>query len=183
MAMKILKIVYRSGLEFFLLIFALNCFADHVKDPKKEINRFVTIKSEQVNTRVGPGLQYPVDVIFVNKAEPVEIIAEFNNWRQIKDFDGLVSWVHSSLLSRKRSVIINSTQPVYLFGKPDHNSKVKAHVSGKVRCEFLNYCNPEWCKVKCKNVKGWMLRKYLWGINKKEFQENKEFLLYIKSIF
>ncbi len=178
-----MKIVSRIGLNFFALLFALIFALSALAKTQKEVNRFVTIKSEQVNTRVGPGLQYPVDVIFIAKAEPVEIIAEFNNWRQIKDFDGQISWVHSSLLSRKRSVIINSAKPSCLFKKPYHTAKVKAHVFNKVRCNFLDYCNKEWCKVNCHDVKGWILRKDLWGVTKEEFQDNNQFWLYINSIF
>jgi SH3-like domain-containing protein len=146
------------------------------------MSRFVTTKSQQANTRVGPGLQYPVDVIFIIKGEPVEIVAEFNNWRQIKDFDGQISWMHSSLLSRKRSVIINSKESCVLFSKPFDNAKIKAYVSSRVRCNFLDYCNQEWCKVSCQGLKGWILRKHLWGIDKKEFQNNSKFWFYFKSI-
>jgi SH3-like domain-containing protein len=150
---------------------------------KKDLPRFVTIKSNEVNTRVGPGLQYPIAAIFLNPAEPVEILEESNNWRKIKDFDGEISWVHVSLLSRKRSVIVNSALPTCLFKTPFNNSEVIGQVFPNVRCEFLDYCSKNMCKVRCKGYKGWIIKDNLWGIYEYELKKDSTLTVYLKSLF
>lgn len=173
-----MKIPLLSSLKLVFLFFAFATFA-----APKELPRFASIKSNEVNSRVGPGLQYPIAAIYLNPAEPIEIIEEFNNWRQIRDFDQDTSWVHVSLLSRKRSVIVSSALPTSLFKNPFENSDVIAQVFPQVRCEFLDYCNTKICKVKCSGQKGWIVRSSLWGIYGNEFKQDSAFTLYLKSIF
>ena len=174
--LKILSLV--SILTFFACVV-------HAKEGSSSANlsKFATIKASQVNARVGPGLQYPVCLLYTNKGEPVEIISEFNHWRQIKDFDGEKSWVHVSLLSRNRAIIVNSLKPVNLYAKPVYGAKVVGIVQPKVRCDFLNYCSQDFCKVKCAKYKGWLMRKDLWGIAPAEFSHTNKLLLYFKSLW
>src|SRR5919204_606278 len=68
--------------------------------------RFASLRSDEVNVRTGPGTRYPVDWVFKRKGMPVEIVAEFENWRKIRDWQGASGWVHQSLLTGKRSFII-----------------------------------------------------------------------------
>ena len=63
------------------------------------VPRFVTLRADEVNLRTGPGEQYPIEWIYVRAGLPVEIIAEFGNWRRIRDFEGIEGWVFHSLLS------------------------------------------------------------------------------------
>ena len=70
------------------------------------IPRFASLRSDEVNVRTGPGPRYPIEWVFKRKAMPVEIVAEFENWRKIRDWQGASGWVHQSLLSGKRSFII-----------------------------------------------------------------------------
>jgi SH3-like domain-containing protein len=169
---------FSNWFQILFLSLTFNAFAHDAEFPK-----FASIKSNEVNTRVGPGLQYPVSIIFTNKGEPVEIIAKFNDWRQIRDIEKETSWVHVSLLAKKRSVIITSALPTSLYKKSYPESKIIAHVFPKVRCEFLNYCNKNWCKICCSGYKGWAERKNIWGIYEREFQEDNTFMLYFKNIF
>ena len=173
-----MKILLLNSLKLLCLLLALSSFA-----AKKDLPRFATMKSNEVNTRVGPGLQYPIAAIFLNPGEPVEIIDESNHWRQIKDFDRETSWVHVSLLSRKRSVIVNSALPVSLFKSPFENAEVIGQVFPNVRCEFLNYCSQSICKVKCKGHKGWIAKNNLWGIYEHELRKDGMFTLYLKNLF
>ena len=150
---------------------------------EKSLPRFVTIRSEQVNSRVGPGLQYPLANIFVKKGEPVEVITEAGNWRQVKDVDGHTSWIHVSLLSSKRSVIVKSAVPVSLFKTPFKDSVVVANVFSNFRCQFLDYCYLRFCKVKCDSHKGWVDRSLLWGVYDHEFKECGILKAYFKTYF
>src|SRR4026209_512491 len=64
--------------------------------------RFASLRSDEVNVRTGPGPRYPIDWVFKRKAMPVEIVAEYENWRKIRDWQGASGWVHQSLLSGQR---------------------------------------------------------------------------------
>ena len=43
--------------------------------------RFVTLRSGEVNLRAGPGVRYPVEWVYRKRHLPVEIIAEYDTWR------------------------------------------------------------------------------------------------------
>lgn len=137
------------------------------------VPRFVTIKFNEVNVRVGPDKNFPVTWVFVKAKEPVEIVAEHDQWRKILDIEGEGGWVHSNALSGKRSVIINSKQEIHLFSSSDAGDhQIIAHLKPNVRCELLK-CQKELCKITCKGadkeITGWASRKYLWGIYPEEW--------------
>src|ERR1700751_5997914 len=67
--------------------------------------RFVTLKSKRVNLRVGPSNDYAVAWLYLKAGLPVEIIQEYDNWRQIRDSDGTEGWVSQALLSGNRAAI------------------------------------------------------------------------------
>ena len=68
--------------------------------------RFVSLRASEVNMRTGPGVRYPIQWKLVYRHMPVEIVAEFENWRKIREWEGSVGWVHKSMLSGQRWVII-----------------------------------------------------------------------------
>ena len=59
------------------------------------VPRFVSLRSDEVNVRAGPGFQYPVNWVYQRAGLPVEIIGEFNVWRQILAPDGGTGWAVS----------------------------------------------------------------------------------------
>ena len=67
------------------------------------VPRFVTLRADKVNVRAGPGARYPVEWVFERKGMPVEIVAEFDTWRKVRDIQGTEGWVHQNLLSSRRA--------------------------------------------------------------------------------
>jgi len=153
-------------LYIFILSIPRSVTADNYRS-NLPVPRFVSIKFNEVNARKGPSIKSSIEWIFIKKGEPVEIIAEYEQWRQIRDINGDSGWVHSSVLSGKRSVVIIGKELVFLTDKPDKKSKIIANIYPSVRCE-LNICKSDYCKVKClvatKYYHGWLPRKSLWGI-------------------
>lgn len=149
---------------FFIacIIYAAISFGDREKLP---LPRFASIKSGEVNARTEPSIKAKVEWVFVKKGEPVEITAEYEQWRQIRDIKGEGGWVHSSVLSGKRFVVINSESKVEMLKSPDKNAPIIAKLSPFLRCNF-NKCKDDWCNISCKSVEGWVARKYLWGVYK-----------------
>src|ERR1700740_2819311 len=75
------------------------------------IPRFATLKSDEVNVRTGRGPRYPIDWVFKRKGMPVEIVAEYENFRKIRDWQGASGWVHQALLTGKGGFIIPNKPP------------------------------------------------------------------------
>ena len=66
------------------------------------VPRFVSLKSDRVNVRSGPNKDQDVRWVYTRAGMPVEVTAEFENWRRIRDWEGAEGWVYHSLLSGKR---------------------------------------------------------------------------------
>jgi len=130
---------------------------------KSPLPRFAITKSSEVNARTGPGVRYPTNWVFIKKGEPLKITAEFEQWRYVHDIKGDVGWVHSSVLSGKRSAIVIGDTIRNLRISTDAESRIVAKLQPDLRCA-LKHCKAEWCKLKCDSYSGWVPKKYLWGI-------------------
>lgn len=148
--------------QIIILLCLLSSFSAYASK-KLPVPRFVSTKSAEVNARSGPGISYPIEWVFIKKGEPLEITAEFEQWRYVKDIEGQGGWIHSSVLSGKRSVIITSKEVVALHKSPDFSSRVIVKLSPNIRCQFKK-CEKLWCKIKCQSHEGWLSRKYIWGV-------------------
>src|SRR5436305_4699840 len=72
------------------------------------IPRFVSLKSDKVNVRAGPTRDHDVAWIYTRAGLPVEITAEYENWRRIRDWEGAEGWVYHSLLSGRRTGLVQA---------------------------------------------------------------------------
>lgn len=135
--------------------------------------RFVSLKSDEVNVRKGPSTEHKVIWVYRKSGWPVEIIAEFENWRQVRDSDGNEGWVFHALLSGKRTALVSPWQkdrsvqvPVYKDQKA-----IKDKVSFIVEAGILadvNKCDGSWCKLSVGDHTGWIKQEKLWGVYKEE---------------
>jgi SH3-like domain-containing protein len=130
------------------------------------VPRFVSLKTDRVNVRGGPDKDHDVSFIFTRVGWPVEITAEFENWRRIRDSDGSEGWVYHSLLSGTRMAAVQmkvKTDLALLHAEPDANSpvlaKLEAGVLGTVKA-----CTGIWCHLAGKNFDGWVEQDDLWGV-------------------
>ncbi|AIB13175.1 hypothetical protein ABAZ39_14515 [Azospirillum argentinense] len=130
------------------------------------IPRFVSLRSGEVNARTGPNVRYPIEWVFTRKEMPVEITQEFDTWRRIRDWEGSEGWVHQSMLSGKRSIVI--TGDIRTVRKePRGDAAVVARAQPGV-IGWLRKCKGEWCEVDLKGYRGWMSRGEFWGAYKDE---------------
>lgn len=157
---------YKIYSKILVLLFSL-FYAKLANSASLQVPRFVTIKANEANARNGPGVSFPVEWIYHKKGIPVEIIAEYEQWRKIRDLSGDEGWIHSSILSGKRSVVVNAKNYKNLYKNSTENAKIIARIHPKTICA-VSKCNKLWCKVNCSNYKGWMTRENLWGIYKNE---------------
>jgi SH3-like domain-containing protein len=128
---------------------------------KNPVPRFVSLKSKEVNARVGPGPNYPVEWIYIKAGLPIEVIAEFDTWRKIRDIDGTESWVHQNMLSFKRYAIVQNSE-ILMYPQETTTSVPLVRLQKGVIVELLK-CRNEWCQVSTPDFKGWVQRASLWG--------------------
>ena len=129
------------------------------------IPRFVSLKPDRVNVRVGPNKDQEVRWVYTRAGMPVEITAEFENWRRIRDWEGAEGWVYHSLLSGKRSAVVVPTlkdELVPLYESPDIEATVAAQLQSGVLTQ-VKTCTGKWCQVSGKSFSGWIVQERLWG--------------------
>jgi SH3-like domain-containing protein len=129
------------------------------------VPRFVSLKSDRVNVRSGPNKDQEVRWVYTRAGMPVEVTAEFENWRRIRDWEGAEGWVYHSLLSGRRSAVVVPTLKddlVPLYESPDAKSPETARLQSGVLGQ-LKSCNGNWCKFVGKNFDGWIRQERLWG--------------------
>ena len=123
--------------------------------------RFVSLAAERVNVRFGPGKQYPVNWVFARKGLPVEIIAEFDTWRKIRDHDGEEGWVHASLLSSRRTIMVIG-EVRSLRRTPSTDAREVLRAEPGVIGDLFD-CEETWCRVEIEGRRGWLQRSEFWG--------------------
>jgi SH3-like domain-containing protein len=132
-----------------------------------KIPRFVSLKSNDVNLRVGPSKNYPKILNYKQKNLPIEIIKEHADWRLIQDIDGNSGWILGSLLKGDRYGIIisNSNEESKLFNFPKGN---QIGIIGKNNIIKIKKCLTQWCLIQYKKNKGWIKKENIWGVYKDE---------------
>ncbi len=133
--------------------------------------RYVSLKSDRVYLRQGPGTDYPIAWVFQRAGLPVEVIREFEVWRQVRDASGTVGWVHSSLLSGRRTALIlpwevkegQAQVPLATLRDDDHEkARPVAQVEAGVLASIIT-CEKGWCRVSIGNHRGYIEQTKLWG--------------------
>ncbi len=133
--------------------------------------RFVSLRADKAKMRTGPGVQYPEDWVYVRRGLPLEIIAEHHTWRKVRDWQGTRGWMHQSLLSGERALmVIGETRD--LRQRPEEKSLPIARVEVGVVGQLLA-CpeGSEWCRVEIDGFKGWLKRAEFWGVYSEEVVE------------
>lgn len=148
------------------LLFSFGAHAGEEKTGELAVPRFASLRTNDVNMRVGPGSRYSINWVYKHEGLPVEIIREFDEWREIKDSDGTAGWVHKQMLQGKRMVIIKKNVGVIRKTPDIHSSpliRAEPGVTGK-----LLECETEWCRVQIAGHKGWIPKSGIWGVYKNE---------------
>jgi SH3-like domain-containing protein len=130
------------------------------------VPRFVSLKTDVVNVRRGPSNQHEVAWVFRHKTLPVEIIAEFEHWRRIRDSDGEEGWVYQSLLAGTRTAIVEPWKKgttVALRSQPDASAAAIAMLKSGV-IGAVGRCTGQWCELTVGNYQGWIDQDKLFGV-------------------
>ncbi|MEL7047604.1 MAG: SH3 domain-containing protein [Pseudomonadota bacterium] len=136
-----------------------------------EVPRFVSLKASRVNLRKGPGTEYSTAWVFRRAGLPVEVVREYELWREVRDAEGTTGWVNRSLLSNRRTGQIlpwdvqsgQEAPLVSLLSDESDRAKVVAIVEAGVIAD-LHECDGTWCRVSVENYSGYIRQKKIWGI-------------------
>lgn len=128
--------------------------------------RFVSLKSGEGNARRGPGMTHRVDWVFRRRGMPLRVTAEFEHWRRVEDAEGLGGWMHHSLLSGVRTVLVVDDMTALRL-QADERAPVTAWLEAGVVARVLS-CGPEWCRLDAERLRGWAPRAALWGVDAAE---------------
>ena len=135
------------------------------------VPRFVSLKSDRVNLRTGPGTDYPTTWVFRRAGLPVEVMNEFESWRQVRDSEGTTGWVLQSLLSGRRTALVspweikagNPPPQITVRSDDSESARAVAIVEAGVIANIAK-CDGRWCQVSIENFRGYLQQKQLWGI-------------------
>jgi SH3-like domain-containing protein len=132
------------------------------REPNQKLPRFVSLRSDLVNLRVGPGENYPIEWVLTRKEMPVEVVREFEHWRMIRDWQGTEGWVHERMLTVKRAVAVKGTVRA-LHRLPDAASEIVARAEPGVFARLIE-CRGSWCRIEAADISGWVQRSEVWGV-------------------
>jgi SH3-like domain-containing protein len=133
--------------------------------------RFASLKSDRVNLRQGPGTDYPTAWVFRRAGLPVEIVKEFESWRQVRDAEGTTGWVLGSMLSGRRTAVVlpwelkpGQQQPASAALRDDDSASARplAYVEAGVLASIIS-CDGSWCRISVGGFRGYIEQTKLWG--------------------
>ena len=136
-----------------------------------DIPRFVSLKSNEINLRVGPSINYPINIKYIKKNLPIEIIDEFKLWRKVRDFEGNTGWIKKGLLKGDRYVLTSiKNNNTKVFNRP--NGK-EIGIIKKNNILKLEICLENWCYISHQDINGWLSKDNIWGVYKKDLYQVK----------
>src|SRR4051794_35886336 len=130
------------------------------------IPRYVSLKSDHVNVRAGPTKDNDVAWVYTRAGLPVEITAEFENWRRVRDSEGTEGWVYHSMLSGRRTAVVtmkSKDELAPIYDRADPESAVAAKLQAGVVAQ-VKKCSSGWCRVTGNGFDGWIEQQRLWGV-------------------
>jgi SH3-like domain-containing protein len=133
----------------------------------------VSLKTDRVNLREGPSKDHRTAWVFQRAGLPVEIVAEYETWRRIRDSEGTEGWVLHSLLSGRRTALVmpwakGEVAPIPLLAQAGEGGGVVARLQPGVIAN-VKECTGAWCQVVIamdggRDLDGYLKQEKLWGV-------------------
>ena len=158
---RLLRLPLAVALSAALGVPALPVSAGRNDAPVK-LPRFVSLRSDQVNLRVGPGQTYPIEWLLTRKGMPIEIVREFQNWRMVRVWPDISGWILDRMVTAERHVIVAGAVRA-MRNKPDAQSEIVARAEPGVVAKLLA-CQGDWCRIDAGGYQGWLQRGDVWGV-------------------
>jgi SH3-like domain-containing protein len=133
---------------------------------KLPLPRFASLKTDRVNLREGPSKDHATKWVYQRAGLPVEITAEFEIWRRVRDSEGVEGWVLHSLLSGRRTALVTPNKKgenSEIYARPSDSRELAATLQSGVIVNIRN-CDGAWCLVDGEGFKGYIEQVKLWGV-------------------
>ena len=125
------------------------------------VPRFVSLAKDVARMRAGPGGRYPISWVYQRKGMPLMVMAEFENWRKVRDTDGTEGWMHRTLLSGRRMAQLRGDIND-LHQTPDAKSRIVLRAEAGVIGKLLA-CKGAWCRMELGEISAWLHRSEIFG--------------------
>jgi SH3-like domain-containing protein len=128
--------------------------------------RYASLKTDRVNLREGPRKDYATKWVFQRAGLPVEITAESDTWRKVRDSEGAEGWVLHSLLSGRRTGLVapgKKDQNFKIFARASESADLAATLQSGVIGNIRN-CDGAWCLIDGDGFRGYIKQSDLWGV-------------------
>ena len=163
--------------NFCLLLKSFSLYASDLHDESTFIQqkgrvtglpvpRFVTLKGKKTYMRHGPSRSHAIMWEYKKRGLPVEVINEYDHWRKIRDMDGSEGWIHQTVLSGRRMVVVLEGDHIVRAGD-GYTYDAVAQISGGLVFKPLQ-CKPNWCRVAHEQFEGWLPKAVLYGVYEEE---------------
>ncbi len=125
------------------------------------VPRFLSLKYDETNCRIGPSSGHPIRFVFRRKGAPVLVIAEsVDHWRKIRDAAGDECWAHRVTLRAQTHV--QATDDAVLRQKPATNAASSATLGPGVLAR-IDARKEGWLKVSAGAAEGWVPASAVFG--------------------
>jgi SH3-like domain-containing protein len=155
------------ALMFMLVLAPRAAIADPVGPVTKlPLPRFASLKTDRVNLREGPSKDHATKWVYERAGLPVEITAEFEIWRKVRDSEGVEGWVLHSLLSGRRTALVTPNkkgESSKLYARASTSADLAATLQSGVIVN-VHSCDGAWCRVDGDGFKGYIEQEKLWGV-------------------
>jgi SH3-like domain-containing protein len=131
--------------------------------------RYVSLKANEANVRRGPSLSHRIDWVFQRRDMPLRVVGEYGHWRRVVDREGMGGWVHYSLLSGNRTVIIDRDLLVLRRQAIAASTEVAILEIGVIA--DLGECQIDWCRLRADGYRGWAPKADLFGVGADELRD------------
>lgn len=159
----VVRPVFLAALALSILFgAALAAIAETGRVTGLQLPRFVSLRPNEVNLRAGPGLRYPIQWVYQRANMPVEVIGEFETWRQIRDWQGTTGWVHEVMIQAQRTARVTGNEPRLLRRRPETGADPVAMLEPGVIGK-LDACQNSWCQITVEGHSGWLPRSHFFG--------------------
>ena len=130
-----------------------------------QVPRYVSLKYDRVNLREGPSREHRTSWVFQRAGLPIEITAEFETWRRVRDSEGTEGWVLQTVLSGRRTALVAPWKKdglMVLQAKAGSGEMIARLQPGVIA--NIKSCDDKFCHIFGDGYDGYIEKISLWGV-------------------
>lgn len=128
-----------------------------------DVPYWASIRSSEVNMRVGPGEDYRIKWIYRRPLLPMKVVRTMEGWRLVQDPDGAQGWMLARFLSRERAAYVQGKEPAEMREQGAGGARLLWRIAPGHVGRLLDDCNKGWCRLDVAGHVGFVRQERLWG--------------------